>query len=111
MIILTESNIKRVLFGATVLLGNEGQNWVKKIAKDGKITADGAISQAARKLKFSSEEAFVAYRYISNIVTEFGYPVASLTMYNDDPKTVFSNIKDVFDIGISRLKVRQNAGL
>ncbi|MGI4811882.1 MAG: hypothetical protein ACRYGG_00865 [Janthinobacterium lividum] len=106
MINLTEGDIQRILFGATFLMGNTGNKWTKKAPDKENLPAYTAIYTATDKLKFSVEEGEIVYRYVSNLVAEFGYPTPSLTMYNDDPKTTFSNIKEIFNVGINRLKAR-----
>ena len=106
MIVITEKEIKRVLFGAMVLLGKNGENWTKKVVADksGKYSAEGAIFESGVRLGFKDEDTLVAYRYACNLVHDLGYSIPSLAMYNDDPKTVFPNIKEVFQVGIDNLK-------
>jgi hypothetical protein len=106
---MTEQEIKRVLFGAKVLLGKEGKNWVK-----GRPGARGqnsnnrcimtAIADSNYKLGYDFDVEYATATYLRTVLKDLGYEYPSLVMFNDNSMTTFENVNELFDTAINRIK-------
>jgi hypothetical protein len=110
---MTESEIKRILFGALFLLGPNGENWTnlyfptKSVEEtSGKHCAWTAIGASIQKLKLDDlpEGRNILATYMNRMVVELGFEIPSLIAFNDNPKTTFANIKELFELAISSIK-------
>jgi hypothetical protein len=104
---MTEQAIKRILFAAKFLFGKDGKNWVKG-THDGQLSNNrciiSAVFDAAKKLQYSEEVATVATTYLRVVLKDLGYDHLGLTSFNDDPKTTFENVNELFEVAINRIK-------
>jgi hypothetical protein len=105
---MTEQVIKRVLFAAKFLFGKNGKNWVKgsclQTVNTNNVCVTNAVWLAVKKLQYSEEVGDIATNYLRVVLKDLGYDHLTLMRFNDDPKTTFENVNELFEVAINRIK-------
>src|SRR5258708_5155460 len=102
---MTENSIARILVGVKALLGKEGGKWSPVLA-DKKMSVIYAVGYSAglQKYYMGSEEFEIILTYLNNILHDLGYPLPSFSYVETLPTTTWSNIQEILDLAIERLK-------